>query len=90
MASLKLNKITLDNFRGDLYGGSTAVIVALPLALAFGVASGMGPIAGLYDGTPSQISGPTGPMTTISAPVFTQFGNEPTVGFTVSMTAAQH
>jgi SulP family sulfate permease len=28
------------NFRGDLYGGLTAAVVALPLALAFGVASG--------------------------------------------------
>lgn len=99
MASLKLNKITLDNFRGDLYGGLTAAIVALPLALAFGVASGMGPIAGLYGavfvgffaalfgGTPSQISGPTGPMTIVSASVFTQFGSEPMVGFTVLMMA---
>lgn len=99
MASLRPNKITLENFRGDLYGGLTAAVVALPLALAFGVASGMGPIAGLYGaifvglfaslfgGTPSQISGPTGPMTIISASVFTQFGNEPAVGFTVLMMA---
>lgn len=33
---------------GDVYGGLTAVVVALPLALAFGVASGVGPVAGLY------------------------------------------
>ena len=99
MASLRPNKITLQNFRGDLHGGLTAAVVALPLALAFGVASGMGPIAGLYGavfvglfaalfgGTPSQISGPTGPMTIISASVFTQFGSEPAVGFTVLMMA---
>ena len=37
-----------DNIRGDIYGGITATVVALPLALAFGVASGAGPIAGLY------------------------------------------
>ena len=35
-------------FRGDLFGGLTAGVVALPLALAFGVSSGLGPSAGLY------------------------------------------
>ncbi len=66
------------HFRGDLFGGLTAGIVALPLALAFGVSSGLGPSAGLYgaifvsffaalfDGTPTQISGPTAPMTAVS------------------------
>lgn len=34
--------------KGDLFGGITAGIVALPLALAFGVQSGLGPAAGLY------------------------------------------
>jgi sulfate permease, SulP family len=65
--------------KGDFFGGLTAGIVALPLALAFGVQSGMGAIAGLYGsiilgflasifgGTASQISGPTGPMTVVSA-----------------------
>ena len=71
-------KYDTSNLRGDLFGGITAGIVALPLALAFGVQSGMGAIAGLYGaialgmfaaafgGTPSQISGPTGPMTVVS------------------------
>jgi len=66
------------NVRGDLFGGITAGIVALPLALAFGVSSGLGPDAGLYGaifisffaalfgGTPTQISGPTAPMTAVS------------------------
>jgi len=57
-------------FRSDLFGGLTAAVIALPLALAFGVASGAGPIPGLYGaiavgffaalfgGTPAQISGP--------------------------------
>lgn len=65
--------------KGDFFGGLTAGIVALPLALAFGVQSGLGAEAGLYGaiflgffaavfgGTPSQISGPTGPMTVITA-----------------------
>jgi sulfate permease, SulP family len=68
------NKIRFDNLRGDMFGGLTAAIVSLPLALAFGVASGAGPIAGLYGavcvgffaalfgGTPTLISEPTGPM----------------------------
>ena len=69
------------NIRGDFFGGMTAAIVALPLALAFGVSSGMGAIAGLYGaialgifaaifgGTKTQISGPTGPMAVVSATV---------------------
>jgi len=66
------------NFKGNLFGGITAGIVALPLALAFGVQSGLGPAAGLYGaimicffaslfgGTNTQISGPTAPMTAVS------------------------
>lgn len=66
------------NFKGDLFGGLTAGIVALPLALAFGVQSGLGAPAGLFGaifigffaalfgGTPTQISGPTAPMTAVS------------------------
>lgn len=71
----------LGNIRGDLFGGVTAGIVALPLALGFGVASGLengaaagmygaiavGLLAALFGGTPSQISGPTGPMTVVVA-----------------------
>ena len=65
--------------RGDFFGGVAAGVVALPLALAFGVASGLGPVAGLYGaiatgilaavfgGTRVQITGPTGPMTLVVA-----------------------
>ena len=71
-------KNMFSHFRGDLLGGITAGIVALPLALAFGVQSGLGPDAGLYGaifigffaslfgGTNTQISGPTAPMTAVS------------------------
>lgn len=80
------------NLRGDIFGGITAGIVALPLALAFGIqafgvisveevgnigaigataglvgAMMLGFFAAMFGGTPSQISGPTGPMTVISA-----------------------
>lgn len=71
------NLIHFKNLRGDLFGGLTAAIVSLPLALAFGVATGAGPIAGLYGavcvgffaalfgGTPTLISEPTGPRTVV-------------------------
>lgn len=86
---------TFSHFRGDLFGGLTAAVVALPLALAFGVASGAGALAGLYGailvgflaslfgGTPSQISGPTGPMTVVVALLFVRFAHDPALVFTV-------
>ena len=83
--------IETNNIKGDIFGGITAGIVALPLALAFGIqafggidtpeASSMGALAGLvgatllgffaalFGGTHSQISGPTGPMTVITATI---------------------
>ena len=76
---MALKIIDTSNIKGDLTGGLVAGIVALPLALAFGVQSGLGATAGLYGaimvgifaaifgGTPSQASGPTGPMTVVSA-----------------------
>ena len=84
-----VNGLHFRNIRGDIFGGITAAIVALPLALAFGVSAGagvpgVGAINGLYGaifvgffaaflgGTPSQISGPTGPMTVVMATVFTK------------------
>ena len=72
--------------RRDLVAGLTVAIVALPLALAFGVASGMGATAGLitaivagilaavFGGSNLQVSGPTGAMTVVLLPVFQQFG----------------
>lgn len=47
----------------------------------------VGLFAALFGGTPSQVSGPTGPMTIVSASVFTQFAAEPAVAFTVVMMA---
>ena len=70
-------------FRGDIFGGITSAIVALPVALAFGVASGLGAAAGIYGaiavgffaallgGTRSQISGPTPSMTIAMAVIVT-------------------
>jgi len=71
------------NLKGDLLGGLTAAVVALPLALAFGNAA-LGPggaiyglygaiitgfLAALLGGTPAQVSGPTGPMSVTVAGV---------------------
>ena len=73
----------LRHWRGDLLGGLTAAVVALPLALAFGNAA-LGPggaiyglygaivsgfLAALFGGTPAQVSGPTGPMSVTVAGV---------------------
>ncbi len=72
-----INPFQFSDWRGDVFGGVTTAIVSLPLALAFGVASGVGPTAGLYGavcvglfaalfgGTPTLISEPTGPMTVV-------------------------
>ncbi len=86
--------------KGDFFGGLTAGIVALPLALAFGVQSGLGAAAGLYGaiflgflaaifgGTPSQISGPTGPMTVVSAATIALFLTASTDGSMESVMGA--
>ena len=78
-----LHGLHFRNLRGDLLGGLTAAVVALPLALAFGNAA-LGPggaiyglygavaagfIAALLGGTPAQVSGPTGPMSVTVAGV---------------------
>lgn len=77
----KLFTFDFSNIKGDFFGGITAGIVALPLALAFGEQTELGAIAGLYGaiaigiiaaifgGTPTQISGPTAPMTVVSTVV---------------------
>ena len=76
----RFNDISL---KGDIFGGVTTAIISLPLALAFGVASGAGAEAGLwgailvgffaalFGGSTSLISEPTGPMTVIMTAVLT-------------------
>lgn len=83
--------IKFNNLKGDVFGGVTAGIVALPLALAFGIqafsavpggasigayvgltgAMLLGFFAAIFGGTHSQISGPTGPMTVVTATLVT-------------------
>jgi SulP family sulfate permease len=78
----------LAHWRGDLTGGLTAAVVALPLALAFAIASGVDPKAGLYTaivagcvaalfgGSPVQITGPTGAMAVILVGIVAKYGIE--------------
>ena len=88
-------KYDFDTLRGDLFGGVTAMVVALPLSLAYGVASGMGAAAGLYGaiavgffaavfgGTQTQISGPTAPMAIVMAVIITTYAENLTQALTV-------
>ncbi|WST73529.1 SulP family inorganic anion transporter [Streptomyces sp. NBC_01136] len=74
------------NPRRDLLSGLTVAIVALPLALGFGVSSGLGAEAGLatavvagalaavFGGSNLQVSGPTGAMTVVLVPIVAQYG----------------
>ena len=85
--------------RGDLFGGVTAAVVGLPVALAFGVASGLGALAGIYGaiavgffaavfgGTKSQISGPTGPMAVAMAVIVTTHADTLAEAFTIVIMA---
>ncbi len=70
----------------DLIAGITVAIVALPLALAFGITSGLGAGAGIvtaviagavaatFGGSNLQVSGPTGAMTVVLVPIVAKFG----------------
>ncbi|WP_073947386.1 SulP family inorganic anion transporter [Streptomyces kebangsaanensis] len=72
--------------RRDLLAGLTVAIVALPLALGFGVSSGLGAEAGLatavvagalaalFGGSDLQVSGPTGAMTVVLVPIVARYG----------------
>ncbi|MTF37334.1 SulP family inorganic anion transporter [Cyanobacterium aponinum] len=96
------NKIHFRNLQGDIFGGLTAAVIALPMALAFGIASGAGASAGLwgavlvgffaalFGGTPTLISEPTGPMTVVMTAVIANFAaqeNGMAIAFTVVMMA---
>ena len=84
---------------GDVLGGITAAVVGLPVALAFGVSSGLGPAAGIYGavavgffaavfgGTRSLISGPTGSMTVAMAVIVTSYSENLAQAFTIVIMA---
>ncbi|MFI5797916.1 SulP family inorganic anion transporter [Streptomyces sp. NPDC051677] len=83
--------------RRDLLAGLTVAVVALPLALGFGVSSGLGAEAGLatavvagalaalFGGSNLQVSGPTGAMTVVLVPIVGEHG--PTGVLTVGLMA---
>lgn len=89
----------LQTLRGDLFGGITSTIVALPVALAFGMASGLGAAAGMYSaiamgffatvfgGTRCQISGPTGPMVIAMAVIISTHTSSLTEALTIVVLA---
>lgn len=86
-------------FRGDAFGGFISAVVALPLALAYGVASGLGAVAGLYGaiglgffaavfgGTRTMISGPTAPLTVTVTVLVAHYAESLTEVFTIVMLA---
>jgi len=95
------NLMHLRNLRADIFGGITTAIVSLPLALAFGVASGAenGPLVGLYGaicvgffaalfgGTPTLISEPTGPMTVVFTTILASLiASDPENGLAMAFT----
>ncbi|MBD1919149.1 MULTISPECIES: SulP family inorganic anion transporter [Cyanophyceae] len=93
------NRINFRHTRGDIFGGVTAAVIALPMALAFGVASGAGAASGLYGavivgffaalfgGTPTLISEPTGPMTVVFTAVIAQLvASDPENGMAMAFT----
>jgi SulP family sulfate permease len=83
---LALRTYTAKCFFHDLVAGVTVGLVALPLAMAFGIASGVTPQAGLYTavvagflisalgGSRTQIGGPTGAFVVIVAGIVMRFG----------------
>jgi SulP family sulfate permease len=74
------------SWRRDILAGVTVGVVALPLALAFGISSGVGAAAGLitavvaglvaavFGGSHVQVSGPTGAMAVVLAPIVMHYG----------------
>ncbi|WP_433964871.1 SulP family inorganic anion transporter [Tunturiibacter gelidiferens] len=81
-----LRSYTVKQFTQDLIAGLTVGLVALPLAMAFAIASGVPPQAGLYTavvagflisalgGSRTQIGGPTGAFVVIVAGIVVKFG----------------
>ena len=85
--------------RGDVLGGVTAAVVSLPVALAFGLAAGLDPAAGIYGaiavgffaavfgGTRSLISGPTGSMTVAMSVIVASHADNIAEAFTIVIMA---
>jgi SulP family sulfate permease len=73
-------------WKADVIAGLTVAVVALPLALAFGITTGMGADAGLvpaivagavaavFGGSSVRVSGPTGAMSVVLVPIVAKYG----------------
>ena len=97
--SLPNLKYDFQTLRGDVLGGVTAAVVGLPVALAFGLAAGLSPAAGIYGaisvgffaavfgGTRALISGPTGSMTVAMAVIVASRANNIAEAFTIVIMA---
>jgi sulfate permease, SulP family len=81
-----LREYTFDKFIADLIAGVTVGLVALPLAMAFAIASGVSPQAGIYcaivtgflisalGGSKTQIGGPTGAFVVVVLGIIAKYG----------------
>ncbi|WP_419922007.1 SulP family inorganic anion transporter [Candidatus Poriferisodalis sp.] len=99
MSALGLGGQTSGSVLGDVFAGFTTALVMLPLALAYGVATGLGPQAGLYGalaagligfligGTRTMIFGPSAPLSLVTAVVVANYANNLTEVFTIVMLA---
>ena len=95
---LKLN-YQLATFHRDVIGGATTTVISLPVALGFGIASGMGAAAGIwgaiavgflaavFGGTKAGISGPTAPMAVAMAVVLTSHAETLAEALTIAFMA---
>ena len=89
--------LSLRSLRGDVFGGMTVTVIMLPIGLAYGAASGIGPITGLYSaiaagffaavfgGTPARVAAPTAPMTVAMTIIVTQHATSLAEAFTIVM-----
>ena len=99
LSSLPSLHYDLQSLRGDVLGGITAAVVSLPVALAFGLAAGLSPAAGIYGaisvgffaavfgGTRGLISGPTGSMTVAMAVIVAGHSDNIAEAFTIVIMA---
>src|SRR5215470_4683193 len=83
-----LREYTFEKFVHDLIAGVTVGLVALPLAMAFAIASGVSPQAGIYcaivtgfiisalGGSKTQIGGPTGAFVVVVSGIIAKYGIE--------------
>jgi sulfate permease, SulP family len=81
-----LREYTFQRFVADLLAGVTVGLVALPLAMAFAIASGVSPQSGIYcvivtgflisalGGSKTQIGGPTGAFVVVVLGIITRYG----------------